>query len=301
MHHVALDRPGPHDRDLDHQVVEVLRARAAAACSSARATRSGTRRWCRRGGSSRRPPDPPPGAAMSMVILPPRRPLTNASARRMAESIPSASTSTLSRPRLSRSSLSHWMTLRSGMAAFSIGTSCASGPREITKPPTCCDRWRGKPRRAFASAIRRRITGLAGSKPASRRRCGEVLAVVPPRDRLGDGVHLPRIEIERLADVAQRALGPVGDQRGRQRGAVAPVLFVDVLDDLLAPLVLEVDVDVGRLVALLREEALEQQFLLRRIDLGDAQGVAHGRVGRRAASLAEDAPAARERGPRRAR
>jgi hypothetical protein len=25
MHHVALDRPGPHDRDLDHQVVEAAR------------------------------------------------------------------------------------------------------------------------------------------------------------------------------------------------------------------------------------------------------------------------------------
>ena len=24
MNHAALDRPGPHDRDLDHQVVELL-------------------------------------------------------------------------------------------------------------------------------------------------------------------------------------------------------------------------------------------------------------------------------------
>jgi hypothetical protein len=32
------------------------------------------------------------------------------------------------------------MTVRSGIAAFSTGTSCDSGPREITKPPVCCDR-----------------------------------------------------------------------------------------------------------------------------------------------------------------
>ena len=48
MHHVALDRPGPHDGDLDHEVVELRRAAAAAASTSARAIRSGTRRWCRR-------------------------------------------------------------------------------------------------------------------------------------------------------------------------------------------------------------------------------------------------------------
>ena len=39
----------------------------------------------------------------------------------------------------------------------------------------------------------------------------------------------------------------------------AAVLAVDVLDHLLAALVLEVDVDVGRLVALGADEALEQQ------------------------------------------
>ena len=42
-------------------------------------------------------------------------------------------------------------------------------------------------------------------------------------------------------------------------GAVAAVFLVDVLDHLLAPLVLEIDVDVGRLVALGADEALEQQ------------------------------------------
>ena len=72
-----------------------------------------------------------------------------------------------------------------------------------------------------------------------------------------------------------------------------PYLRVDVLDDLLAPLVLEVDVDVGRLVALGRDEALEQQPAAHRIDRGDAQAVAHRRIGRRAAALAEDVLRAR--------
>ena len=52
-----------------------------------------------------------------------------------------------------------------------------------------------------------------------------------------------------LADVAHGALRPVGDERRGERRAVAAVFCVDVLHHLLAPLVLEVDVDVGRLVA----------------------------------------------------
>ena len=47
VHHAALDRPGPHDRDLDDEVVEVRGLAGAAASTSARATRSGTRRRCR--------------------------------------------------------------------------------------------------------------------------------------------------------------------------------------------------------------------------------------------------------------
>ena len=74
----------------------------------------------------------------------------------------------------------------------------------------------------------------------------------------------------------------------------AAVLLVDVLDHLLAPLVLDVEVDVGRLGALAREEALEQQAQADRVDGGDAQAVADGGVGGRAAALAEDALLAAE-------
>ena len=71
-------------------------------------------------------------------------------------------------------------------------------------------------------------------------------------------------------------------------GAVAAVFRVDVLDHLLAPLMLEIDVDVGRLAALLGDEALEQQVAGRRIDRGDAEAIADRAVRRRAAALAQD-------------
>jgi hypothetical protein len=70
--------------------------------------------------------------------------------------------------------------------------------------------------------------------------------------------------------------------------------FVDVLDHLLAPLVLEIHIDIRRFVALLRDEALEQHLHAGRVHGGDAEAVAHGGIGGRAAPLAEDAPRAGE-------
>ena len=117
---------------------------------------------------------------------------------------------------------------------------------------------------------------------------------VPPLVVAAQRVQGLRLETQRLADVAQRALDPVRDHHRRQRRALARVLAVEVLDDLLAALVLEVDVDVGRLVALLADEALEQHLHPLRIDLGHVGAVADDGVGRAAAPLAQDALRARE-------
>jgi hypothetical protein len=68
--------------------------------------------------------------------------------------------------------------------------------------------------------------------------------------RLRDAVDQHRIDAERLADVAQRAARAVGRSRRRRARRDRGRTSVDVLDDLFAALVLEVDVDVGRLVAL---------------------------------------------------
>ena len=57
---------------------------------------------------------------------------------------------------------------------------------------------------------------------------------------------------------------------------------------------LEIDVDVGRLLALGRDEALEQEIDLGRIDIGDGEAVADSGVGRGAAALTEDVLAACE-------
>ncbi len=53
---------------------------------------------------------------------------------------------------------------------------------------------------------------------------------------------------------------------GAERGAIAAVGLVDPLDHFLAPLVLEIDIDVGRFAALGADETLEQQAAAHGID-----------------------------------
>src|SRR3546814_914836 len=83
------------------------------------------------------------------------------------------------------------------------------------------------------------------------------------------------------------ASAPVAAEGGGEAGARAPLFAVHVLCHLLAPLMFEIDVDVRRLVARGAEEALEQQVVMGRIDGGDAEAVAHGGIGGRAAALAQ--------------
>ena len=118
--------------------------------------------------------------------------------------------------------------------------------------------------------------------------------MAPPVQRLGQHVHAVEREAERFADVAHRGTRTIRDDFGGDRGPLAAVLLVDVLKDLLAPLVLEVDIDVRGLVAFATDEPLEEQVDAGRIDRGHAEAVAHGGVRRRAASLAEYAAGARE-------
>ena len=117
--------------------------------------------------------------------------------------------------------------------------------------------------------------------------------IAPTPDLRGQGAGDVFGQAERLADIAQRAAGAIADDGGAERRPVAAIGVVDPLDDFLAPLVLEIDIDVGRLFAFLRDEALEQQVVALGIDGGDAEHIADRGIGRRAAALAEDVPALR--------
>ncbi len=142
--------------------------------------------------------------------------------------------------------------------------------------------------------------GEAGLGDEGRERCAVVHD--PAGQVLGDARELLLGEAERAAGVAHRHARAIGDHVRGHGGAARAVLGVDVLDHLLAAIARrQIEIDVGHAVgdvagalhALLGEKALEQQVHRHRIDRGDAEDVAGGRVRRRAAPLDHDAAPAR--------
>ena len=108
------------------------------------------------------------------------------------------------------------------------------------------------------------------------------------REQPGEAVEGGLGETERLADLAHRGPGTIAHHIRHHGGVIASVPAIDVLDHLLASRVHDVEVDVGRLVPLTRQEPLEQQIDPHRIDRRDPEAVADHRVRGRAAALAED-------------
>ena len=96
-------------------------------------------------------------------------------------------------------------------------------------------------------------------------------------------------EAEYLGHLAKRAARAIGDHRRGQPGPGPPVSGIDMLDHLLAALMLEIDIDIGRLAARLADKTLEQGLRAVGIDRGDPKAVADRRIRRRAAPLAQDA------------
>ncbi len=88
-----------------------------------------------------------------------------------------------------------------------------------------------------------------GGRGRIPRRGGDLAERSPPVELSRPPVQLPGGEAQRPAGVADRRPGPVGDDVGDLRGVMAAVAAVDVLDDLLAPPALDVQVDVGGPVA----------------------------------------------------
>ena len=80
----------------------------------------------------------------------------------------------------------------------------------------------------------------------------------------------------------------VGAGDRRQRRAVTAIAPEDILQHLLAPVVLEIHIDIRRLIAFSGHETREQHVAFGRVQLGDAQRKADRRVGRRTAPLAEN-------------
>ena len=127
---------------------------------------------------------------------------------------------------------------------------------------------------------------------------GQRLAAVHELEAMhqfGEPIDQAGVKAQRLADLTRGAAVAVGDDVGRHRRAQLPVALVDVLDHALAPVAAgQVEIDVGPLAALFREEPLEEQLHPDRVDRGDAEAVTHGAVGRRTPALHQNPALAAE-------
>ena len=143
------------------------------------------------------------------------------------------------------------------------------------------DQLLGELDRALEVRVAQIEPGVAGARVG---KLGLHMAPDGRGERGGDVLAQPH----HLADLADRRARAVMDHGRRDPGAVAAVFLIDVLDHFLAPLMLEIDVDVGRLAPLLGNEPLEQQVAGRRVDRGDAEAIADRAVRRAPAALAQD-------------
>ena len=94
------------------------------------------------------------------------------------------------------------------------------------------------------------------------------------RDLLRDLVDVRKRHLEDAPDVAHHRLGLHRSERDDLRDVLAAVLPGDVVDDLAAAPLAEVDVDIGQRHALGIQEPLEDEVEVDRVDVGNPQAVA---------------------------
>ena len=107
------------------------------------------------------------------------------------------------------------------------------------------------------------------------------------RDELRDLVDDAVRDLEHATGVADGGAGGHRREGDDLRDALAAVLLGDVVDDALAAGDGEVDVHVGHRLAARVEEALEEQVVADRVEVGDLEAVGDEAAGRRAAARAD--------------
>ena len=106
----------------------------------------------------------------------------------------------------------------------------------------------------------------------------------PFRHELRDAVDDAVRDVEDAAGVTNRRARRHGREGDDLRDAVAPVLLGDVVDDAVAAGDREVDVHVRQVLARRVQEALEEQAVAHRVDVGDLEAVRGDRAGGRPTS-----------------
>ncbi|MNM68338.1 hypothetical protein D3C81_798970 [compost metagenome] len=287
MNHVALDRPGAHDRHLDHQVVEVLRleprqhghlrprldleyADGVGAADHVVGRRAVGRDACQG------------QLAAAMAI---QQVETTAQGAEHAQG-KDIDLEQADQVEVVLVPLDHRALVHGGVFHRHQAVQRLFGNHEATR---------------VLGQVAGKTDQLAGQRqhPAQPRAVGvetgfaQLLgwwqAVAPAPAAISQGVDLLHRQTQHPGDIAHRTGGVIGAGHCGECRAVTAIAAEHVLQHLFAAIVFEVDVDVRRLVALAGQKALEQQVAFHRVELGDAQHEAHHRVGRRATPLTENA------------
>ena len=99
------------------------------------------------------------------------------------------------------------------------------------------------------------------------------------RDQLGEPVAQAIGQVEHAADVAHHRLRGHGAEGGDLAHRIGAVALAHILDDLVAVILAEVDVEVGHRDPLGVQEALEQQRVFERVQIGDLERIGDQRAG----------------------
>ena len=107
------------------------------------------------------------------------------------------------------------------------------------------------------------------------------------RNELCNHIRLRERKVERPANVADGASGRHGAESHDLRDMVVSVFLPHIVDDLAAPRVSEVHVDIGHRHALRVQKALKEEAVFHGVDLCDVEGVRYHRACRAAAPGAD--------------
>ncbi len=105
-------------------------------------------------------------------------------------------------------------------------------------------------------------------------------------NQFGDAIHFGVRNIHGAANIFHRRLGRHGAEGDDLRNIFAAVFLRDVINHFAAAPHAEINIDIRHGDALGIQEALKNQVVLQRIDVRDAQRVAHQAAGRRTAARA---------------
>ncbi len=291
MHHLALDRPGTNDRDLDHQIIKRARLQArqhvhlGAALDLEYAERFAPAQHvvdCRHlARNGRKLP------AFALVQLDQIETFPDAAQHAQRQHVD------LHHPDFVDVILvpfDEGAILHRGVADRHIFIEPVLGQHVAADMLGQMTRKFDQFGRQLHRAMNHGVLGIEAGLPDLH--LVEAVAPASP-DRIGQQSGDVFGQAQRLADVADRTARPVMNDGGHDRGTVAAIAIEHILHHLFAARMFEIDVDIGRLAALLGEKPLEQKIDLDGIDGGDPQHETHGRIGRRSPALTQDVLRAR--------